>query len=60
MGRRPAKKHGVEAMERTELTEKAHGSTELLDLLAADLHIYRCVAAIFKQQTAEFLGIMWD
>ena len=51
---------GVQASSRAGLTEWAHNSTELHNLLAADLHIYRFATDIFKQQTAEFLGISWD
>ena len=51
---------GVKAPGRAELTEWAHNSSELHDLLAEDLHIYKFATDIFKQQTAEFLGTSWD
>ena len=54
------KNAGVQAPARTELTEWAYNNTELHNMLAADLHIYRFATDIFKQQTAESLGVTWD
>ena len=51
---------GVEAPARLELTQWAHNSTELHDLLSADLHIYRFATAIFRRQTAQSLGTSWE
>ena len=50
---------GVQVPSRMKLTEWAHNSPELHDLLSADLLIYGFAVEVFKRQTAESLGTAW-
>lgn len=52
----PGEQSGV----REKLTQWAHISPELHNLLSADIHIYRFATALFKTQTATSLGTVWQ
>lgn len=54
-----AKNPGVRTGAREELLGWARNSTELQDLLSADMRIYEFALSIFKSQTAESLGTLW-
>lgn len=51
---------GVTSEAREQLLEWAHLSPELHSVLSADLLIYRFAMSVFKQQTTESLGTVWD
>lgn len=51
---------GEQSPARTELTQWAHNSPEVHNLLSADIHIYSFATAIFRRQTAMYLGVVWD
>lgn len=51
---------GEQGPSRVELTQWAHNSPEVHNLLSADIHIYSFATAIFKRQTSVSLGFLWD
>lgn len=51
---------GEQSPARAELTEWAHSSPEVHNLLSADIHIYGFAMQVFKRQTAVSLGVVWD
>lgn len=55
-----AKNPGEQSSAREALTQWAHSSPELHNLLSADIHIYNFSTSLFKRQTAISLEVVWD
>lgn len=50
---------GTRSVARKNLLAWAHSNPDLHNLLAADMLLYDYALALFRQQTAESLGVEW-